>query len=114
MVGFAGAAEFSGYALNRHQRRDPKLTLPNAGIYIGGVTMPEWKNAWYGRTSRLYLSGFFLDVVKHMLTLLQKRYASFHQQILVADANAVAFYKSLGFERAGKTVSMWIYAGNDH
>jgi GNAT superfamily N-acetyltransferase len=49
-----------------------------------------------------------------MLLLLQKRYASFHQQILVADANAVAFYKSLGFERAGKTVSMWIYAGNDH
>ena len=69
-IGFAAATEFSGYALSRHQRRDPKLTLPNAksiivaGIYIGGVTMPEWKNAWYGRTSRLYLSGFFLDVVK--------------------------------------------------
>ena len=69
-VGFAKASEFTSYALNQHQRRDPKLTLPNAksiiiaGIYIGGVTMPEWKNAWYGRTSRLYLSGFFLDVVK--------------------------------------------------
>jgi len=34
------------------------------GIYIGGVTMPEWDNPWYGRTSRLYLSEFFLDVVK--------------------------------------------------
>ena len=69
-VGFTEASEFTGYALNYHQRRDPKLTLPNAksiiiaGIYIGGVTMPEWKNAWYGRTSRLYLSEFFLDVVK--------------------------------------------------
>ena len=69
-VGFTEASEFTSYALNYHQRRDPKLTLPNAksiiiaGIYIGGVTMPEWKNAWYGRTSRLYLSGFFLDVVK--------------------------------------------------
>jgi len=68
-VGFAEASEFTNYALNHHPRRDPKLTLPNAksiiiaGIYIGGVTMPEWKNAWYGRTSRLYLSGFFLDVV---------------------------------------------------
>jgi epoxyqueuosine reductase len=46
------------------------LTLPNAksiiiaGIYIGGVTIPAWENTWYGRTSRLYLSGFFLDVVK--------------------------------------------------
>ncbi len=26
--------------------------------------MPEWDNPWYGRTSRLYLSEFFLDVVK--------------------------------------------------
>jgi len=26
--------------------------------------MPEWENPWYGRTSRLYLSGYFLDVVK--------------------------------------------------
>ncbi len=74
-VGFAKASEFSGYALNQHQRRDPKLTLATAksiivaGIYIGGVTMPEWKNAWYGRTSRLYLSGFFLDVVKPLLPI---------------------------------------------
>ena len=73
VVGFAGTSEFTSYALNYHQRRDPKLTLPNAksiiiaGIYIGGVTMPEWKNAWYGRTSRLYLSGFFLDVVKPLV-----------------------------------------------
>jgi epoxyqueuosine reductase len=70
VVGFAEASEFTNYALNHHQRRDPKLTLPNAksiiiaGIYIGGVTLPDWENAWYGRTSRLYLSGFFLDVVK--------------------------------------------------
>jgi len=69
-VGFAEASEFVSYTLNHHQRRDPKLTLPNAksiiivGIYIGGVTLPAWENAWYGRTSRLYLSGFFLDVVK--------------------------------------------------
>jgi len=69
-VGFADASKFTGYALNHHQRRDPKLILSNArsiiiaGIYIGGVTLPDWENVWYGRTSRLYLSGFFLDVVK--------------------------------------------------
>ena len=74
-VGFAKASEFTSYALNHHQRRDPKLTLPNAksiiiaGIYIGGVTLPAWENAWYGRTSRLYLSGFFLDVVKPLAPL---------------------------------------------
>jgi len=74
-IGFAEASEFSSYVLKQHQRRNPKMTLPNAksiiiaGIYIGGVTMPEWKNAWYGRTSRLYLSGYFLDVVKPLLPI---------------------------------------------
>jgi len=69
-LGIARASQFSDYALKQHQRCDPKLTMPNAksiivvGTYIGGVTMPEWKNKWYGRTSRLYLSGFFLDIVK--------------------------------------------------
>jgi len=70
VVGFANAYEFSKYLIKKHQRRNPKNTLPSAksiivaGIYIGGVTMPEWDNPWYGRTSRLYLSEFFLDVVK--------------------------------------------------
>ena len=49
-----------------------------------------------------------------MMKLLQKKYASFHQQMLTADAHAVEFYKSLGFKRAGKTVPMWIYSGNEH
>ena len=77
VVGFAEASEFTNYALNHHQRRDPKLTLPNAksiiiaGIYIGGVTLPVWENAWYGRTSRLYLSGFFLDVVKPLAPIVE-------------------------------------------
>jgi epoxyqueuosine reductase len=74
-IGFTEASEFTGYVLSQHQRRDPKLTLQNArsiivaGIYIGGVTMPEWKNPWYGRTSRLYLSEFFLDVVKPLVPI---------------------------------------------
>ncbi len=69
-IGFTNASEFSNYLLNKHKRRNPKQTLPSAksiivaGIYIGGVTMPEWDNPCYGRTSRLYLSEFFLDVVE--------------------------------------------------
>ncbi len=69
-LGFAEASEFSDYALQSSKRRDPKLSLPTAksiivaGIYIGGITLPAWTNPWYGRTSRLYLSGFFLDVVR--------------------------------------------------
>ncbi len=69
-LGFAEASPFSNYALRDSRRRDPKISLPNAktiivaGIYIGGLTFPAWENPKYGRTSRLYLSGFFLDVVK--------------------------------------------------
>jgi len=87
-IGFTEASEFTGYVLNQHQRRDPKLTLRNArsiivaGIYIGGVTMPEWKNPWYGRTSRLYLSGFFLDVVKPLAPLADFLENKGHQAII--------------------------------
>lgn len=69
-LGFAEVSEFSDYALNSSPRRNPKLSLPDAktiivaGVYIGGLTLPVWTNPWYGRTSRLYLSEFFLDVVK--------------------------------------------------
>ena len=49
-----------------------------------------------------------------MMELLQSRYSSFHQQMLTADAEAAGFYRSLGFERAGKTIPMWIYDGREH
>ena len=69
-LGFADAFEFTGYAIGHSRRQDPRLSLPDAktiivaGIYIGGLTLPAWTNPWYARTSRLYLSEFFLDVVE--------------------------------------------------
>ncbi|MBT3342669.1 MAG: GNAT family N-acetyltransferase [Gemmatimonadetes bacterium] len=45
---------------------------------------------------------------------LQARYEGFHQQMIVADGAAIAFYEKLGFSRAGATQSMWIYDGGDH
>ena len=69
-LGFAGASEFKDYTLSESRRRDPKLSLPDAktivvaGIYIGGLRLPAWTDPWHGRTSRLYLSEWFLDVVK--------------------------------------------------
>jgi epoxyqueuosine reductase len=69
-LGFARASEFAGYTLSQSKRRDPKLSLPDAetiivaGVYIGGLTLPAWSNPWYGRTSRLYLSGYFSDVIE--------------------------------------------------
>ena len=51
---------------------------------------------------------------KQILLKLQEKYGEFHQQILVADGNAVNFYEKCGFERAGETKPMWIYKGDDH
>lgn len=70
IIGFTHALPFSNYLLKDSRRRDPKRTQLNAksilvaGIYIGGLTLPEWQNPAFGRSSRLYLSGFFLDVVE--------------------------------------------------
>ncbi|MBW2123020.1 MAG: hypothetical protein JRH07_14435 [Deltaproteobacteria bacterium] len=75
-LGFAEPSEFTDYALKDSRRRYPNLSLPGAktliiaGIYIGWLTLPAWANPWFGRTSRLYLSGFFLDVVKPLERIL--------------------------------------------
>ena len=49
-----------------------------------------------------------------LMEALQERYRGFHQQMLTADGQAIGFYRKMGFERAGKTEPMWIYAGRDH
>ena len=53
-------------------------------------------------------------VGRKMMEAMQTVYGSFHQQMITADGDAIAFYKTLGFERAGRTESMWIYDGNDY
>jgi len=51
---------------------------------------------------------------KQIMKMLIARYKDFHQHIIMADSQALNFYRKCGFERAGKTESMWIYAGRDH
>jgi len=53
-------------------------------------------------------------VGRKMMEAMQQVYADFHQQMLTADGKAIEFYKALGFQRAGKTEPMWMYAGNEH
>ena len=48
------------------------------------------------------------------MRILTAEYASFHQQQLTADGDAVKFYESLGFVRSGRTEPMWIYQGDEH
>ena len=49
-----------------------------------------------------------------LMRRLMARYEGFHQHMLTADGRALDFYRKLGFERAGQTEPMWIYAGHDH
>ena len=49
-----------------------------------------------------------------LMQMLMAPYEGFHQHMLVADGRALDFYRKCGFERAGKTEPMWIYAGHDH
>lgn len=51
---------------------------------------------------------------RRLMAAMLERYRDFHQLMLTADGDAVAFYEAMGFARAGRTVPMWIYAGNDH
>jgi GNAT superfamily N-acetyltransferase len=49
-----------------------------------------------------------------IMRALINRYQGFHQHMITADGAAIQFYEKLGFQRAGKTLSMWIYEGADH
>lgn len=51
---------------------------------------------------------------RQMMDALQQRYAGLHMQMLTADGQAISFYESQGFSRAGQTEPMWIYAGGEH
>jgi GNAT superfamily N-acetyltransferase len=49
-----------------------------------------------------------------LMTMMMAKYRGFHQQALLADGRAVAFYKKLGFVRAGATEPLWIFDGREH
>jgi GNAT superfamily N-acetyltransferase len=51
---------------------------------------------------------------RRIVALLSEKYKGFHQQVLVADGQAVGFYQKCGFEKAGQTVPLWVYKGDEH
>lgn len=53
-------------------------------------------------------------VGSEILRRLRCLYKHFHQHVIIAEAGAVEFYRSEGFSRAGNTVPMWIYEGEEH
>lgn len=75
VVGFCDASEFEGYLLPSSKRKNPKLTIEDAntiivfGVYIGAFYLPFWNNPNVGRTSRLFLSGYFNDIVDELIPI---------------------------------------------
>ncbi|MDX1649289.1 MAG: GNAT family N-acetyltransferase [Myxococcota bacterium] len=53
-------------------------------------------------------------VGRRIMERLQQRYASFHQQVLLAVRDAVAFYEAQGFSAAASVEPLWIYDDADH
>jgi len=53
-------------------------------------------------------------VGKKIMEVFRERYANFHQQILVADGQAIDFYEQCGFRTASETRAMWVYQGGEH
>ena len=51
---------------------------------------------------------------RRIMAAMKERYGTLHQQMLTADVDSVEFYAAIGFERAGKTIPMWIYSGDEH
>lgn len=51
---------------------------------------------------------------KMIMDRFENLYSGFHQQILVADGQAIEFYKKCGFEKAGNCMPLWKYKGNEH
>lgn len=51
---------------------------------------------------------------RKMMEVMHSIYGNFHQQMLTADGDAIEFYKSVGFVRAGNTQPLWVYAGTEH
>ncbi len=51
---------------------------------------------------------------RELMARLMQRYEGFHRHTVVADKEAARFFSSCGFERAGRTVPMWIFDGDEH
>lgn len=74
--------------------------------------LPALRNSHTLVTARL--NGELVGIGRKMMDVMQSIYGQFHQQMLTADGKAIDFYKSVGFERAGKTEPMWVYSGTEH
>lgn len=112
-----------------HWAAATKPDLLNQALQHSDTVISAWEGDRLVGLGNAISDGFLVVYYPHLLVLpthrgrgigreiisrLQTKYHGFHQQILVADSQAIGFYQKCGFERAGNTEPMWIYAGVDH
>jgi GNAT superfamily N-acetyltransferase len=51
---------------------------------------------------------------RQIMRQLMERYAGYHQHAVLADDNAINFYRSCGFTRPANVRAMWVYSATDH
>jgi GNAT superfamily N-acetyltransferase len=91
------------------------VTARNAGKLVGiGNAISDGYLVVYYPHMLVHPLSHGKGIGRKMMQAMQTVYSGFHQQMLTADGDAIEFYKVLGFTRAGKTQSMWVYAGNEH
>ena len=91
------------------------VTARNSGKLVGlGNAISDGHLVVYYPHMLVHPSNHGNGIGRKMMEAMKSVYATFHQQMLTADGEAIEFYKALGFERAGQTVSMWVYAGDEH
>ncbi len=94
---------------------DALVTARISGLLVGiGNAISDGHLVVYFPHMLVLPSHHGRGVGKLMMKAFLDKYQGFHQLMLTADGEAVNFYESMGFARAGKTVPMWIYAGSEH
>ena len=116
------------YSANQWSAANKPIELYNALMNSHALV-----SAWYGdelvgignAISDGYLVLYYPHLLVHpnhqgkgigqkIVARMQEKYKDFHMQMLTTDGKAIDFYHKVGFVRAGKTESMWIYKGNEH
>ena len=116
------------YSLNRWSSASkPELLLK--ALFSSDTLVSAWDGCKLVGLGNAISDGYLVVYYPHLVILpeyqgqgigtevmarLKGKYKDFHQHMIVAGADAVAFYESVGFSRAGETVPMWIFDGNEH
>ncbi|MFT5722599.1 MAG: GNAT superfamily N-acetyltransferase [Motiliproteus sp.] len=107
----ANPQQLMGALLNAHSR----VTARASGRLVGiGNAISDGHLVVYYPHLLVHPDYQGHGIGRKMMKAMQSVYRGFHQQMLTADGEAISFYKALGFQRAGKTEPMWIYAGTEH